>query len=367
MTNAAITKRLAELQSWRYDLNAQLSRVLDFLRTHEFLTAETALAINEAKKRVVSERVTISFVGEPSRGKSELINGLFFANLGRELLPSNEERSTRCVTELRFDRAHNTGLRLLPIETRESPKRLAEWAEDVEQWRLIPFEADNPDSMANALVALTETKRISLNDAVAWGLHGEGVAVKDGDIAMVDVPRWRYAIINFPHPLLDAGLVIIDTPSLSSLSLEPELNRERLPTTDALVLVLDITEGVTKTDQAFWRDHPGAVRNFRERAKDAEPDESVQVRLVVLNKIDALEVSPRADSLEANREFLREIDRRARETADLLRVDPMRVIAVSARQGLAGKLANDNDQFIKSRLYQLEQNLGANLPRNRQA
>ena len=69
---------------------------------------------------------------------------------------------------------------------------------------------------------------------------------------------------------------------------------------------------------------------------------------------------------EANRELLREIDRRVRDTADLLRVDPMRVIALSARQGLMGKLANDKDQAMKSRLYQLEQNLGTNLPRNRQ-
>ena len=369
MSKAAITERLADLQSWRYGLDSQISRVLDFLRTHEFLTPNLESAFNDASTLVANERVTITFVAEISRGKSELINGLFFADLGRRLLPSGPGKSTRCVTELRFNRDVKTGLKLLPIETRESPKRLAELLGDASQWRAIFFDADNPDSVARALAALSETKRISLTDAVEWGLHGEGVPVtiKDSDAAMVDVPRWRYAVVNFPHPLLDAGLVIIDTPGLAALALEPELARERVPNADALVMVLDITQGVAKSDLAVWKDYLGSGRSLRERAKEQQADESKQIRMVVLNKIDALAVTPQVDPTDTNRELLREIDRRVRDTADLLRIDPMRVIAVSARQGLMGKLANDNDQTLKSRLYQLERNLGANLPRHRQA
>ena len=369
MSKAAITERLFELQSWRHGLDTQISRILDFLRKHEFLTPSLEAALMDARTLVAEERVTITFVAEMSRGKSELINGLFFADLGRRLLPSGPGKSTRCVTELRFNRDVETCLKLLPIETRESPKRLTELLDDESQWRVVLFAADSPDSTARALAALSETKRISLTDAVAWGLHGEGipVSVNDGDSAMVDVPRWRYAIVNFPHPLLDAGLVIIDTPGLAALSLEPELARERVPNADALVMVLDITEGVGKSDLAVWRDYLGNARNLRERAKELESEESKQTRMVVLNKIDALEVTQHADPIESNRELLREIDRRVRDTADLLRIDPMRVIALSARQGLMGKLANDNDQAMKSRLYQLERNLGTNLPRDRQA
>ena len=369
MTKAAITERLADLQSWRYGLDSQISRVKEFLHTYEFLTPNIEAALREARALVASERVTITFVAEISRGKSELINGLFFADLGRRLLPSGPGKSTRCVTELRFDREVRTGLRLLPIETRESPKRLKELLDDESHWRVIFFDADNPDSTARALAALSETKRISLTDAVAWGLHGEGVAapVIDSPTALVDVPRWRYAVINFPHPLLDAGLVIIDTPGLAALSLEPELARERVPNADALIMVFDITQGVAKSDLAMWKGYLGNASNYRERALGHASDESKQIRMVVLNKIDALEVPPNADPLDTNRELLREIDRRVRAAADLLRIEPMRVIAVSARQGLMGKLANNNDQAVKSRLYQLERNLGVNLPRNRQA
>ncbi len=368
MSKAAITARLADLQSWRYSLESQISRVHEFLHAHEFLTANLDAALRDVSTLIADERVSITFVAETARGKSELINGLFFADLGRRLLPSGPGKSTRCVTELRFSRDARTGLKLLPIETRESPRRLTELLEDETQWRAIFFDADNPDSIARALAALSETKRISVNDAVAWGLHGAGIAVcvNEGNSAMVDVPRWRYAVVNFPHPLLDAGLVIIDTPGLAALSLEPELARERVPNSDALVLVFDITQGVTKTDLAMCRGYLGNTSTYRERALGSATDESRQMRMVVLNKIDILEVPAQEGPLETNRELLREIDRRVRDAADMLRVDPMRVIAVSARQGLAGKLAHDNDQLLKSRLYQLERNLGANLPRNRQ-
>ena len=370
MSKAAITERLAVLQSWRHALEGLMLEVRDFLHLHEFLTPALAAGLDDASKRVANERVTITFVGETLRGKSELINGLFFPELGRRLLPTGPGKSTRCVTELRFNRNVKTGLTLLPIETRESSKRLTELLTDESQWRAIFFDADNLDSVARALAALAETKRISLTDAVAWGLHGEGVAVADsGEAAMVDVPRWRYAVVNFPHPLLDAGLVIIDTPGLAALSLEPEFARQRMPDADALIMVLDITQGVAKSDLSAWQDHPGIVRNFRERAQHQEKagDESKQIRLVVLNKIDALEVTQHADMQETHRELLRAIDRRVRDAAELLRIDPMRVVAVSARQGLLGKLGRNNDQIIKSRLYQLERELGINLPKHRQA
>ena len=137
MTKAAITARLADLQSWRYGLESQVARVREFLHTHEFLTANVDAALRDVSALIADERVTITFVAEMGRGKSELINGLFFSDLGRRLLPSGPGKSTRCVTELRFSRDARTGLKLLPIETRESPRRLAELLKDEAQWRAI--------------------------------------------------------------------------------------------------------------------------------------------------------------------------------------------------------------------------------------
>ena len=162
MSKAAITERLSDLQSWRYGLDKQIAQTLEFLRTHDLLPSSLDSVLRDASIRVAAERVTVTLVAETARGKSELINGLFFADLGRRLLPSGPGRSTRCVTELRFDRDVKTGLKLLPIETRESPRRLAELMNDESQWRAIFFDADNADSVSRALAALSETKRISL-------------------------------------------------------------------------------------------------------------------------------------------------------------------------------------------------------------
>ncbi len=357
-----ITERLADLQSWRYGLSTLITQVRELLGSHGFLTPNADAALREILDKVTRQRITVAFIAEVSRGKSELINGLFFTDLGRRLLPSGPGKGTRCVTELRFDRDVTTCVKLLPVETRESPKSLDELMADQSQWRSILFEPDSAESTARALAALSETKRISLSDAVSWGLHREGVAVPAGesDTTLVDVPRWRYAIVNYPHPMLDAGLVIIDTPGLAAFTSEPELARQRAPSADALIMVLDITQGATKADLAIWRDHLGNARSFRDR----EREESTQTRIVVLNKIDELTADV-ADPAEASKALLREVDKRTRDTADLLRIDPIKVIAVSARLGLAGKLANDNDKSIRSRLYQLERALATGLPRDR--
>ncbi|MBL8520599.1 MAG: dynamin family protein [Betaproteobacteria bacterium] len=359
-----LTERLADLQSWRFGLLAQINRVRGILAAHDFLLPNTAAAFDDAVRAVESQRITIAFVAEVARGKSELINALFFANLGRRLLPSGPGRGTRCVTEVRFDRDIRTSVRLLPVESRESPLSIEELMRDDAQWRWVNFDADSPESVARALAALSETKRISLSDAVAWGLHTAGVA-SPGDqsaVNLVDVPRWRYAIINIPHPMLDAGLVVVDTPGLAAFTCEPELSRRRVPSADAVLLVLDATQGADKADLTLWKDFLGGAPVFRQRVRV----ESDQTRLVVLNKIDQIPLDVAAGTPEAARQQFKEIDQRVRSTAELLRIDPIRVVAVSARLGLAGKLEQDNDRAMRSRLYQLERTLAANLPAHRQ-
>lgn len=67
----------------------------------------------------VEDELTIAFVGEYSRGKTELINALFFSDFGQRMLPAQAGRTTMRPTELFFDRNHQENyLLLLPIETR---------------------------------------------------------------------------------------------------------------------------------------------------------------------------------------------------------------------------------------------------------
>ncbi|MCK7501693.1 MAG: dynamin family protein [Comamonadaceae bacterium] len=88
---------------------------------------------------------------------------------------------------------------------------------------------------------------------------------------------WRHAVINFPHPLLQQGLVILDTPGLNAIGAEPELTLSLLPNAHAVLFILAADTGVTQSDMAVWRDH---------RQRRARPAQ--RGRIVVLNKIDGL-------------------------------------------------------------------------------
>ena len=53
----------------------------------------------------------------------------------------------------------------------------------------------------------------------------------------VEIPCWRHALINYPHPLLQRGLVVIDTPGLNAVGAEPELTLGLLPAAHAIVFL----------------------------------------------------------------------------------------------------------------------------------
>jgi hypothetical protein len=164
---------------------------------------------------------------------------------------------------------------------------------------------------------------------------------------LVEVPAWRHALINYPHPLLKQGLVVLDTPGLNAIGAEPELTLSLLPTAHATVFILGADTGVTKSDMAIWRDHLNA---------------EALSRYVVLNKIDAL-----IDPLATREQVNEQIDSQCRETARTLGVSAGRVYPLSARQALAARVAGDQAGLEQSRLPALEAALGSQLmPRRRQ-
>ena len=83
-------------------------------------------------------------------------------------------------------------------------------------------------------------------------------ALEDDDGRTIDIPCWRHAVINFPHPLLQQGLVILDTPGLNAIGAEPELTVNLIPQAHAVVFILAADTGVTKSDIEVWRNHIGA-------------------------------------------------------------------------------------------------------------
>src|SRR4029077_16409100 len=187
---------------------------------------------------------------------------------------------TMCPTELLYDAARPPSIRLLPIETRLKDATVMELRNFPDEGVTFPLDLAAAGRMSETLSKVSQMKRVPLVLARALGLHDDAeratLPAPGGD-AEIDVPCWRHAIINFPHPLLQQGLVIIDTPGLNAIGTEPELTLNLLPNAHAVLFVLAADAGVTKTDIDVWQKH-----------LVGENPATKEGRLVILNKIDGL-------------------------------------------------------------------------------
>jgi hypothetical protein len=332
---------LAELRRWREATAMCLADLRRWATVGRMIDEQAAARLAHLERRLATERLTIAFVAENSRGKSELINAIFFANLGARLLPANAGRPILCPTEIEWDAARPPSIRLLPIETRDSGRALREYVSEIETWPEIPLDPANPQSLAPACEALCESIEVDGATAARLGFPAESAG-------RVWIPRWRYALINLPHPLLAGGVAVLDTAGRTTLAAEPELTFHRVPDAAAIVFLVSADSGTTKADQDLWAEHVAPVGGVQETC------------FIVLNKIDGLHESMKGENL-----VLAEIDRQVRATADALGVEPTRIYALSAKQGLAGKIAGDRDAIVKSRLYRLEQALSRGMVHHR--
>jgi hypothetical protein len=123
----ALELGLADLNNWRAGAVQRLAAFRRWALVARLIDEQTAARLAHLERRLATERLTIAFVAEYSRGKSELINALFFADLGTRLLPSGLGRTTLCPAEILWDASRPPSIRLLPIGTRESPKALREY------------------------------------------------------------------------------------------------------------------------------------------------------------------------------------------------------------------------------------------------
>jgi hypothetical protein len=339
----SLERSLAEYRQWRDATTAELAAYRRWATVARLLDEQSAARLAHLERRLAADRLTIAFVAEYSRGKSELINALFFGDLGQRLLPSGEGHTTLCATEIAWDPSRPPSLRLLPIHTREGEKALREHIQDGEGWTVVEIDPARPETVAQACDCVSESIEVDASHAASLGFRVESEG-------RVQIPRWRYAMLNYPHPLLAAGLAILDTPGHNTLGTEPELTLHRVPDAAAIVFMLSAETGVTQADRDLWEEHIAPIEGLERNC------------FVVLNKIDALRGGARTEP-----QVLAEIDRQVRAAAEALSLDPTRVFALSARQALAARLATDGDALMKSRLYRLEQALAKRTLHERRA
>ena len=341
----AFGARIAEYGRWRRELSGAVQRYGRWLDDAGLSDPGSQARVERIVERLAKERISIAFVAEFSRGKSELINAIFFADRGQRILPSAAGRTTMCPTELMYDPSRPSSLRLLPIETRLRDASVAELREREQEWREIPVDPADPVGLARALASVRETVAVDVVQAARLGVYDEddsGPAVRPDADGRIEVPRWRHAIVNYPHPLLELGLVVIDTPGLNAIGAEPELTLRLIPGADAVLFVLAADAGVTRTDVEVWREHISASHRSG--------------RFVVLNKIDGL-----WDGLKDEVQLQLEIARQVSSVAHALDLPNERIYPVSAQKALVARVNGDPLLLKRSRMSDLEFALGREL------
>lgn len=325
--------------TWKRDLIREITRYRSWL-AHNRLSSEAVDAHLERALRVLrTDQITLAFVGEYSRGKTELINSLFFSSYGQRILPSRAGRTTMCPTELLFDpRSERSYIRLLPIESRLEDTSIAQLKRTSRLWLNLPLDPRDPQSMAEAFAQVAQTKTVPVEQAIALGFDPATLESVGGG-ADVLVPAWRHAMVNFDHPLLRQGLRILDTPGLNALGSEPELTLSMLPNAQAIVFLLSADTGVTASDMQIWQQH---IRQL---------DEDTQNSLfAVLNKIDVLWDDVAGEAFVHNA-----IEQIRETTAQQLGIDAADVLPLSAKQALMAKIRGDQALLERSQLAELEQ------------
>ena len=143
-----------------------------FLAEHELLDAAAGAPLDALRRAPGADKLVLAFVAEFSRGKSELINAIFFADTGRRVLPATPGRTTMCPVELRLGRRRSRPswrcCRSTPgcdgqslAELRTQPERLA---------RACRWTPATPTALAEALSEVTRTRACQRRTARGAGL-----------------------------------------------------------------------------------------------------------------------------------------------------------------------------------------------------
>lgn len=352
MNSTTFQDNLFNHSCWRRNLAKALEDYKSWRNTYgldDTNSSNTLLSIIEAFS---SDRVTLAFVAEFSRGKTELINSLFFAETGVRLLPSTAGRTTMSPTELFYDEIGGSYIRLLAIETRLEDAPLYVLKSNPARWKQINFDPNSSDQMQEVFKELIAVKRVSKAEAMKLGLFDDRLAAELGleNADYVEIPQWRHALISFPHPLLEQGLTILDTPGLNALGSEPELTLSMLPSAQAIIFVIAADTGVTKSDMEMWTNH---VNKATKAGR--------QGLAVVMNKIDLM-----WDDMTTDSNYQKSIQSQIAVTAKALGISADFIFPVSAKHALIAKIKNDSALLERSKISEIEQYLAEDIIQQRQ-
>ena len=336
--------KVNEYQEWRNSLTNTICAYRDWLAKSEHTDAVQELRLYDVLEMLKNDQLVLAILGEFSRGKTETINALFFADFNQRLLPSEPGRTTMCPTEIFWDAREEPCIKLLPIETRVSEDSITYLKTTPNAWKKFRLNLDSPDEMKQVLLKLIEQKDVTQAQAEEYGLFSADDITMNKELetlGLVKIPVWRHAIINYPHPLLKNGLVVIDTPGLNTFGAEPELTMNIIPNAHAVLFLTATDTGITKSDMQIWNDF------IKGRAK---------YKMVLLNKIDML-----WDELKSAQQIANDIEKQINITSHQLGIAPESVFAISAQKALVAKIRKNQALLEQSGIAALEATLGNQL------
>jgi len=343
-----LTDKIAEYSQWRETLITAIDAYIDWPGHQKEMNAVQELRLYDIKELLKKDQLILAFLAEFSRGKTETINALFFSDFNQRLLPSEAGRTTMCPTEIYFNEHEAPCIKLLPIETRQTDDTLNYLKTSPDAWHKVLLNTSSADSMKQALRALVQTRQVDAATAGTLGFSSENDPSLQQTLAetgFIEIPAWRHALINYPHPLLKNGLVVLDTPGLNAIGTEPELTLSIIPSAQAIVFLTSIDTGITKSDMQVWTEY------VQKRAAH---------KLVLLNKIDSL-----WDGLETEAEVDAVIKKQVQNTAQELALSEKSIFAISAQKALLAKIKKNHALLQRSGINAVENALAEQIVRSK--
>lgn len=249
----------------------------------------SAVELQQLQQRLAAGRFHLAVLGQFKRGKSTLLNAL----LGDDLLPTD----------------------ILPVTA------IPTFIKAGEQLTAKVFFADAQEAVTFGAYDMSLGK--SLGDFLAEFVTEQGNPHNQRHVELVE--------ISHPAPLLQQGVVLIDTPGIgSTLKHNTEVAHRILPQCDAALFLVSPDPPITEMELEYL-----------EQIKQKLPR-----TFYLLNKVDFLDEQERCASLQ----FLGE------QLTPLCEGMPQ-VMPISARKGLQARLAGDDDGWRQSGMQQVEHNL----------
>jgi small GTP-binding protein len=256
-----------------------LNIIQDVHTLSEKTFGDCSKSLLNVSEQLISNHFNLVILGQFKRGKTTLINSL----VGRAILPSSVVPLTSIVTILKF--GEEIKCNLFMNDNSEKDIRIEELHDYV-------TESGNPKNI-------------------------RGV---------------KCACIEYPLPLLEKGMQLVDTPGIGSTFLHnTETTYEFLDQLDAAVFLMSADVPISQVE-----------KELLETIKD-----STQKIFFVLNKVDNLAPNEITEISTYNRNVLSEMGFTVQE-----------IWPISARKALEAKISKVEDQLLESGLVDLENALG---------